>query len=230
MTDLNKESGPPEGTPDANQVASPGTGTTTSVDVEALAKALEPKLQALVDQRFQSGKDKRIAKIEGRQDGFESQLARLKELQGEGFTEKAALRMMKLESEPQEPPEQFVDTATPAGKSGTQPQASSGGYAELLTAFGLTANDAEVVAALDSNDFSSTVARLTSITNKRKQPAAVAPNPASVMPTTGGSGVPAPDDLDSLTAELTRLMRNPTQNIARIKELSEKQLKLLPRQ
>lgn len=232
MTELNKESGLPEGAPDANQDASPGTGTPTSVDVEALAKALGPTLEALVDRRFQSGKDKRIAKLEGKQVDFESQLARLEELQGEGFTKKAAIRMMKMEqSQPDEPPEQFDGTATPQGKAGSQPQASSANYADsLIAALGLPTNDAEVLRARDAGDPYTVVAQLTDLANKRRQSPPVAPNPASVMPSTGGSSVPAPDDLNSITARLSELSRNPTKNIDEIRKLSAKQRELLPKQ
>lgn len=232
MTELNKESGLPGGTADANQNASTGSGTPTSVDVEALAKALEPRLEALVDRRFQSGKDKRIAKMEGRQDGFESQLARLKELQGEGFTEKAALRMMKMEGEPDgQSLDQSGEGATPQGRAGSQPQASGANYADsLIAALGLPVNDAEVLRVRAGEDPIQVVTQLTNLAQRRKQTTPVAPNPAALMPTTGGSSVPAPDDLESLTAELTSLMKNPTANIVRIKELSKKQLALLPRQ
>src|SRR4030065_32685 len=87
---------------DGEQTANPAPSSTpttppSAVDVEALKKALRPVIAEEVAKSDQSIKDKRIAKLQGSVDEFQSQLAKLKELMGDGLSERQALREMKLD-------------------------------------------------------------------------------------------------------------------------------------
>jgi hypothetical protein len=68
----------------------------SAVDEESLKGILEPLVQAEVERRTQSIKDKRIAKQESRISGLEETLAQLKELKDEGLSEKFAIQFLEM--------------------------------------------------------------------------------------------------------------------------------------
>ncbi|HEX7975667.1 MAG TPA: hypothetical protein VF498_14750, partial [Anaerolineales bacterium] len=208
-----------------SQPASPNGEQPSAVDYEALAKALEPTLARMVERQWQSGKDSRIAKLTGKVDDFESRLARFKELQSSGMSEMAAKEFMKLESQiAQSQPDVPQTGASPTPQPGSQGQATdSFDRAAFLRQAGIDPNDPEVTALV--REGKTALVDLAGLVVKRGAQPKVQPNPATYIPT--GTGGAVPDEIETVTQQLTSAMRNPVANRKLIQELSAKQEALL---
>lgn len=208
-----------QGTP--NPDASAAASQSSAIDYDALAKALEPRLAKLVETQWQSGKDKRIAKLQGKVDGFEAELNRYAELTGQPLDQNA-LRNLKIEKLLEQQAGGLDGEAAVSEAAGTRKADTPSVDEETLAAMGLDAKSAEVVSLLQRGaPFKEFVALANA---KRSVPAA---SPASVMSSPGGMA--QTETLESLTAELESLMRDPRKNWKKIEEVGAKQKALLPK-
>ena len=182
-----------EQTPQAGAIGQPPsptspTGATTSaVDVKALADALKPYIDEAVERKAQSGKDKRIAKLQGTVDGFAEQLTEFQQWKALNKSDDEALLLMQMRRslQGQEPVEV---------QGGAAPQPAQPGVdtRTILLATQLDENDPQVGQLVRRGagvgDYIALAAQ------RRSQPA---PSPAAVMPVSSGQTVPQ-DDLKAL--------------------------------
>lgn len=205
---------------------------TSAVDVDSLKDILEPLVQAEVERRTQSIKDKRIAKQESRISGLEDALAELKALQSEGMSEKQAIQYMQMK--------EFLNNQGIAGNEfpqakepPTQTQVVVEDYlSPLLKLSGLDDNDAGVIEIVrKERDPRKQIRAIAELAESRKQVQQTPPNPAAVLPSGGGSALEG-ETLESITTELNAELAKPAtpQTRARIRELGKKQRELLPKQ
>lgn len=200
------ESGQNAGAQDlTNQDASAG-GTSTSFDVKALAEALKPYIAEEVSRAAQSQKDKRIGKMEGKVSDFEAQLARMKELVSEGWSEKQALRLMQSGIVGMTEPVDESELPQKSEKVNSQ-FATSVETTKVIELLGLDPNDPEVLrATLGTKD---PLAGLIDVAAARKQKAAQQTNPAQLMGS--GGGEQAKVDLQSrYREEVSKIARGDT--------------------
>lgn len=197
--------------PPSGQPAQP-----SAIDYTALAKALEPSLAQLVEKQWQSGKDKRIAELTGKVDGFQSQLERYLQYAGAKL-DPAALRQLKIDAllEQQTQGETAGAVSPATGGQATLPGQASVDLDTLQT-LDLDPNSPEVAELLRKN---APLSEYVGLVKRRKAKANV--SPAAVQPTGSGSTVVG-DDAEILTAELSKLMANPSANFSRIKEINKK--------
>lgn len=223
MTNQTADSELPVVTPGmSNQDVSAESGQQNSPDVEALvSKLLEHPLftkavEEMAERKAQSTKDRRFSKMETEQGSFKEQLAKLKELQEEGWSEKQALRFMETEQ-----PLAKTEPGTPERKADTQPKAASTDtMALLLGQLELDANDPKVIEAMrvNSDELTKMSALITVAADKRarkNQPA----NPAAVAVPTGGN---VTTNRQELTTKLQELLKNPSKNEKEIDETKAK--------
>lgn len=194
------------------QPASPGGAPPSAVDAEALAKALEPTLKRLVEQQWQSGKDSRIAKLTGKVDGFEAQLARLQELMGKGLSQEDALWRMKVEDSLATQPE-IPQAAAPKAGTATPPPAPGFDLDAFLKAAGIDPNDAEVTAMV--RDGRTGLPDIASLVVKRASQPKPTPNAAQAMPT-GSGGTAAGETVEDIDRQLAELRKKPAYQISRV--------------
>ena len=218
----------PAGTGASQAPASPAQGEQSSPASEpSLADVLRELTEVRSQVRaLQGEKDKGIAKVAKRLDTFAEQLAEYKELTSGGLSEKAALKLMQLD----EPPVRHDVNPAPAaavGTGGNQPNSANVDTDTILRAAGIAPNDPEVTQLVREGKTSLT--DVMQFIVERSKRASTQPNPAQVLPGTSGQSVPAEPGLEDLTTELTRLLQNPSANIARIRELRAKQAALLPK-
>jgi murein L,D-transpeptidase YcbB/YkuD len=207
-----------------SQPPSPNNASASAVDVEKLAQALEPYLQRIVDAKWQSGKDSRIGKLMGKVDSFESQLAEFKKWTGQGKSEEEALLLMQLARSLPSAANPQAEPAAPAAPAGNQAAQTPSVDTELLSVLGLAATDPDVTALLaqGKTDAQSFI----ELAKAKKAKPAAPPNAATILPTGGGSAAPG-EDLDTITAELNRLMAAPIKDFPKILELAKKHRALL---
>jgi hypothetical protein len=203
----------------------------SAVDEESMKAILEPLVQAEVERRTQSIKDKRIAKQESRISSLEDTLAQLKELQAEGMSEKQAIQYVKmqelLESQGQIPPE-----VPPAAELAAPKQVAADTLlSSVLKSFELDSGEADVIEIIRSNpnDERAQILAVTSLVETRKQAQQTPANPGAVMPTGGGGAVEG-DTLESVTAELQEAYAEKVLDMDKVMELKAKQEELLPKQ
>lgn len=224
MSDNQLESNLPAGDVEqSTQPPSAGAGVQPpSIDVEALAKALEPRLQQMVERQWQSGKDRRIHNLEEQVGDFKSVLDEFKAWKAKGLDDDDAIWRMQVSRAIPQPGQQ----AEPSGRTGgsdTSVPAPKVDAQALLQAVGIDANDPEVTAILAKGGDPS--AEIVALAVKRKNP----PNPAAVM-STGGGGAVGGDNIDSLTEKLQKLILEPSKNMKEIKMVRAELAKHLPKQ
>jgi hypothetical protein len=202
----------------------------SAVDEDSLKAILEPLVQAEVERRTQSVKDKRIAKQESRISSLEDTLAQLKELQAEGMSERQAIQYVKMEellaSQGQEVPTEVPPKEVPA----EQPQVAGEDYlSPILEMAGIEANDPEVIELLRTErDAFKRISAIKGLADSRKQAEQTPPNPAATLPSGGGKAVET-ETLESVTAELKAERAKFPRDQKRIQELSDKHRELLPK-
>lgn len=164
--------------PSAGNVSSP------SGDVDALVKALLPHIAREVERTVQSSKDKRIGKLEGQVGDFAEQLARLKAIQAEGFTEQQALRLMRLETSPD-----ASAPAEPAKVQGSTQPAPNVDTQAVIAAMGFDPGGAEVTEVV--RQYADPLAQIAALAaRKQAQSQPKQPNPATLQPVGVGGGTP----------------------------------------
>ena len=202
------------GTDDGGQgLPTPAPSATPVAPTSAVDESLKAELRTFITEEVkragQSVKDKRIAQLQGSVDDFESRLTRLQELT------KTGMKVQDLANPQQQQPAPIP------------PQGTDDYLKTFLAATGLDANSAEVLDVLYRvSDPLAQVRELSDLAAKKRQ-APLAPNPAAVLPTGGGAPVDAGDDIDALTAKLTRLEKEPLKNMQEIKRVSEQQSQIL---
>jgi len=217
MTDetINKESAPVDagvaGSP--NQTASGQQGAAPSaVDVDSLKAILEPLVQAEVERRTQSIKDKRIARHESEISSLKDTLAELKALQSEGMSEKQALQYMEMKEALARLGGNVGGDVSPVQEAAPQSSVTVGDYlSPLLRLSGLDANDAAVIDIVrKERDPAKQMTAIADLAEARKQAASKPANPAAVLPSGGGS---APEGEE---------LAKPMQDRKRVQELNKK--------
>ena len=180
------------------------------VDVEALAKALMPKVEELVDRKTQSTKDKRIQTLENQVGSFESKLAEFKDLTNKGLSDDEALWRMSIEEQLKmntAPPVQQPDPQEPVARVETQ---------AILKALGLAENNPEVTKILrETKDIA---AQLVAFVNLSKTQTPAEPNPGAVQPSGGGGSVN--QSAEAIAVQLIEAQKDPIGNRAQIKALT----------
>jgi len=211
------------------QQASGATGDqqASGVDMLTLVPALlqNPDLVKLIDERaerqWQSGKDRRIGKLEQRQDTVESVVAEFQKLTQGGMTADDALHRMNVERfmAQDQAQKESVSQNAPAGSGA---QAATVDIAALLKILNLDANDPEIVEMLRTNKDSAN--DFTQLALSRQAQAANPPNPAGVMPLAGGGGGSTDDQTaDAIVARMKVLQKqDPMGNRELLAELSAK--------
>lgn len=202
----------------------------SAVDGESLKDILGPMVQAEVERRTQSIKDKRIARQESRISELEDTLARIKELKDEGMSEKQAIQYIKFQ-EFLEGQSQVQSEALPMEEKATQPSVAADSLlSSALNQTGLSANDAEVIEIIRRNpgDSVKQILEVSQLAERRKQVQSQPPNPAATLPTGGGQTVEG-ETLETVTAELQAELAKATKNPKRLRELRLKQESLLPK-
>ena len=220
MTDNMDSNGQALGGNGSQPAPSGAASPNSAVDISAVLDQLRATNERLerIERGGQSVKDKRIAGLQGDIDGFKSQLAELKELMAGGLSETAALRLMSAQ-QPASPQNQPPPIGNPQGSG------DSIDVASVISAMNLNAADPDVIRLLrEERNASKLVTDLANIARQRSQPQ-TPPPPGQQMPIPGGSA--SGETLDSITAELEKLMLNPVQNIGKIKELRARQAAML---
>ena len=203
---------------DAGQPASTPSPTPTTppsaVDVEALKKALRPVIAEEVAKSDQSINDKRIAKLQGSVDEFQSQLAKLKELMGDGLSERQALREMKLDEALARLGVTETSAPAPSVSGNTAQPAVEETVSDFLREVKLDPNSPEITAELRKGGTPvEQIKRLAKVAINLGTARQPEPNPAAVMSTGGGQAVSPEDDLESIDRELERLKSKPKYQI-----------------
>lgn len=195
----------------------PSTQTPSAIDYQKLAEALQPVIAGEVTRNFQSGKDKRIAKLTGQVDEFAKRLERYFEYSGGGKVDPKALREMQIDELLGEQPAPQNASAVTAGPKadGTANQPGTMDV-ETLQALDLDPNSPEVTELLRRD---APMGDYISLLKRRK--AKPAPTAAQVLSQPAGTVVTG-ETVDTLVEELNRLMPNPGKNMARIKEINAK--------
>ena len=184
----------------------------SAVDEESLKAILEPLVQAEVEKRTQSVKDKRIAKQESRISGLEDTLAQYKELQAEGMSEKQIVQFMKvnelLASQGQEVP----TDAPPEEEPAVQPTVAGEEYlSSVLQMSGLTDSDPDVIELLrKERDPFKRIAAIGELTEARKQAQTTPARAGATLPSGVGEPVVS-EDIGSLSERLNELVDLPVQ-------------------
>src|SRR3972149_4887940 len=185
---------------DGEQTAKPAPSSTpptppSAVDVEALKKALRPVIAEEVAKSDQSIKDKRIAKLQGSVDEFQSQLAKLKELMGDGLSERQALREMKLDEALARLGVTETSAPAPSVSGNTAQPAVEETVSDFLREVKLDPNSPEITAEMRKGGTPvEQIKRLAKVAINLGTARQPEPNPAAVMSTGGGQAVP-PEDL-----------------------------------
>ncbi len=202
--------GEPGATEPPAQPPSDPTTEPSAVDEASLKAILEPLVQAEVERRTQSVKDKRIAKQESRISSLEDTLAQLKELQADGMSEKQAIQYVKMEELVASQGQEVPAVAPPPEVPAEQPRVAESDYlSPILKMAGIDANDAEVITMLrDERDPIKQINAVTALAEARKQISP--PVPANVLPSGSGQAVVS-EDLDSLSKRLDELVDLPMQ-------------------
>ena len=201
----------------------------SAIDEESLKAFIEPMIQAEVERRTQSIKDKRIAKQEGRIKTLEESLAELRELQSEGLSEKTALQFLQMRDELTEL-RGTPDETSPTNEPAPQKQVTVEEYlSPILRLGGLKEDDPDVLSILrKERDPARQMRALGELAESRKQEKSTPANPAATLPS--GAGTPTTTrTLEVVDAELNAEISKPVKNMERIRELKIEHAQLLPK-
>ena len=202
----------------ATQPSAAASGQSSSLDVDAIVKALTPHIETIVDRKTQSVKDKRIAGMQGEIDGFKSQLQQLKALQAEGWTEAQAIRLMESQSRPQPAVEQPVAQQAKTGNSAHAASVDT----TVIQAFGFDASDPEVTNILRQHpDAYSQALNLATLALQRKERPV---SQAQMQPT--GNNPRMIETRETVAEELNRLVGKPGKTNADWNKMADLQAKM----
>ena len=204
--------------------ASGGTSQPSAIDYKALAAALEPSLVKMVEQQWQSGKDKRIANLTGQVDEFQKKLERYLEHAGLTKDKEALYRLQVEDLIEQQQTGGATNTVTGSGNTGGTGQPKPSIDVETLQALDLDPNSPEVSELLRKG---ATLEDYVGLVKRRK--AKPAPTAAAMQPSGQGSTVVS-DDYESLSEELGKLVQSASAaNMGKIKEINAKLKTLQPK-
>ena len=229
---INKETveGAPGDVGTPNQPASGTQAAPSAVDEASLKAILEPLVQAEVEKRTQSVKDKRISKQESRISSLEDTLAELKALRADGMSEKQAVQYIEMKEFLTSQGQEVPSSTQPVNELAVLPQVAADGYlSTVLTLAGLTSNEPDVVELLrKERDPIKQIIAIGALSEARKQAKQTPSNPAATMPM-GGGQTPEGDTLESVSAELNALYAMPVTPATRqrIQELGKRNRELL---
>jgi hypothetical protein len=203
----------------------------SAVDEASLKAIIEPLIQAEVEKRTQSVKDKRIAKQESRISGLEDTLAQYKELQAEGMSEKQIVQFMKVNEFLASQGQEALPVAPPTEEPAVQPTVAPDALlSSVLNLAGLDSNDADVVEIIRANPNSpaAQIIAVNQLVESRKK--TTSPNVGAVLPSGGGQALET-ETIESVSAELHAELLKPAspETRERIRELGKKQKELLPK-
>ena len=199
----------------------------SAVDEASLKAILEPLVQAEVDKRTQSIKDKRIAKQESRISSLEDTLATLKELQAEGMSEKQAIQYVKMEEVLASQGQEVPTEVPPEGEPAVQPRVAGEEYlSSVLKMSGLTDNDPDVIELLrKERDPFKRIAAIGELAETRKQVQTTPARAGATLPSGVGEPVVS-EDIGSLSKRLNELVDLPVQTPESEAERAEIRAKL----
>ena len=202
------------------------------VDEESLKALVEPIIQAEVEKRVDSYKDKRIAKLSSETKTLKESLAEVKALQAEGMSEKQAVQYIETQSFLDAQGNEVPTTAPPATEPAVPATvAVDEGLSAILNFTGLDSGEAEVIAIIKANPNNelAQIRAVTQLAESRKQaqktPAAV----GNTLPMGTGTTVSG-ETLETVTAELEAEVAKEKKDFLKIKELRKKSLELLPKE
>lgn len=227
--EVGKETG--ASTPPGAEVSQPETSP-SSVDVDAIAKALGPMIADTVAKQVQSFKDKRFDQLGQQVSGFSEQLARLRTKMETGLSEQQALHEMSLEDRLAVLEQGLQPTGTPQAQpagTGENKVAVTETAQAVLKALGINENSPEVTKIFSEN--STLEGQLNAIVALKSGNAkAPEPNPAGVQPSGGGGS--AYQDAEAIAAELEVLygMQSTKEVEAKIATLIDELDKQIPKQ
>ena len=200
------------------------------VDEESLKALVEPIIQAEVEKRVDSYKDKRIAKLSSETKSLKESLAEVKELQAEGMSEKQAIQYIEtqklLDAQGQEVP----TDAPPEGEPAVQPTVAGEEYlSSVLKMSGLTDSDPDVIELLrKERDPFKRIAAIGELAETRKQAQTTPARAGATLPSGAGETVPAEESLETITEQLNAELAKPKKDFQKLKELGKKHKELLP--
>ena len=232
---INKETvaGEPGAVEEPTQPASETQAAPSAVDEASLKAILEPMIEDAFSRQAQSVKDKRFAKQESRISSIEDTLAQVKELKGDGMSEKQAIQYMEtqefLKSQGQIPTE-----APPAEEPAVQPEVATDALlSSVLEMAGLKDSDPDVITLLrEERDPAKQIIAIGTLAETRKQAKQSPPSPGAALSSGGGKAVET-ETSDSLAERLIKLQNLPIQTLEskqERKEIAEKLDKLHPKQ
>lgn len=229
MSANSMDGGLPAGTGDSQSPASPaqspqGSPASEPTIADVLRELTDVKSQV---RALQGNKDKGIAKVAKRLDGFEERLAEFNELKAQGLSDKVAMKLMRLDNLSEQDSVAENEPAAVVDKGGNLNHNPNVDTDALLRASGIEPNDPEVTQLYRQGK--TTLPDIARFIVDRKARAEAQPNPAQVLPGGGGQSLSSGNELAELTEQLERLQRNPSQNMAEIRKLSERQRALLSR-
>ena len=233
MDETTKDVAQPEGgeqivpqsdpSPEVTEQDSPGGES----QIEALSQQVN-ELQGMV-RAFQSDEDRRIPTIERTLKTHGEQLEAYHQRRKAGQTHEQALREQALD---EIAAERLGDSQVPPKEEpATPPTVAAPDYlSPVLKMAGLKDTDAAVVDILrKERDPGRQMSAIAELVETRKQAQQTPASPGAVLPTGDGETVET-ENLDSISAELNELAKNPSQNWARFQELKKKHAELVPKE
>lgn len=197
------ESGFGDETQDSQPGDLPLGAASPSFDVNAIASALTPIIRREVERANQSGKDKRIGKLEGTVKSIMTEMRKLRELgYSEAQAEDLVMRTALLGLPQEEQPRPSVPAAPVQAVQPTPAVAKLQANPEI---FGLDPNDVDVVELRRQGK--SSVEDFYTLAEKKKA-STPAPSAAAVQPTPGAPA-PKPDLVAQYQQEIEQSRANP---------------------
>ena len=199
------------------------------VDEESLKALVEPIIQAEVEKRVDSYKDKRIAKLSTETKSLKESLAEVKALQAEGMSEKQAVQYIETQDFLIAQGQEVPTDAPPAEVPAEQPQVAADTYlSSVLKMGGLKDTDPDVITILrEERDPAKQLIALGNLSEARKEISP--PKPAAALSSGSGQAVET-ETLESVTAELQEELAKDKVDNEKVRELRVKHMELLPRE
>ena len=197
-----------------NQQGSTPDAQPSPVDEETLKALVEPIIQAEVERRVDSYKDKRIAKLSTETKSLKESLVEVKALQAEGMSEKQAVQFIETQDFLDAQGKGVPTDAPPATELAVPAKvAVDEGLSAILKFTGLDSGEAEVIAIIKANPNNelAQISAVTQLAESRKQAQTTTPGSAAAVLPSGGGGAVVSDDIDSLSKRLNKLVDLPSQ-------------------
>jgi len=219
------ESGQAGGASQASGV-SQSDASSTSFDPLATFNSLKglPEFQAFVEQtavrQAQSVKDKRIQKIEKKQDGFTEQLARFRKLTEGGLSEDVALEFMGLTRGEQQQVSEEDEAVSQQAPAPQKPEGQQGfNYQSVLSAMGLNLADVKVAKVLSDfpDDLSAQLSAFAGIAAGSAQ-AGTKASAASILPLETSGKAPSGEIQAQYEAAVAKVAQGDINHLLQVKD------------